>query len=141
MQRIEKEINSLLREGAQITNEFSGKIRRFYGFEVGDVFTIDPSVPVFTEKFDYDVVSQYTLVVNQYGEVRKLYPTLLDRKVVNENHQRVYSTGSVVDFYKSFDTVAEGMKMISGKAIRVSDIQHVRTPMGTVRQVYKFDFV
>lgn len=141
MQRIEKEINSLLKDGIQTTNEFSGKIRRFYGFEVGDIFTIDPSVPVFTEKHGYDTVSQYTLVVNQYGEIRKLYPTLLDRIVVDENNRRVYSTGSVVDFYKSFDTVAEGMKMISGKAIRVSDIQYVRTPMGTMRQVYKFDFV
>lgn len=124
-------------------NEFVGNIPKFFGFEKGDEFKVSPELPVFTEVIDpmRGTAIQYTPVVNQFGEERKLYPSQLCRRLTDKDGRNVYATGSAVDVFKSFKTIAEGMDALRGKTIRVSEDKIVELHSGMRKHVYTFDFV
>lgn len=122
-------------------NNFQGKITKFTGFVKGDIFTVSPELPVINDLVDGRIVVQHTPVVNQYGEPRKLYPSQFCRNYRTKDNKRVRSTGSAVEAFQSYSTIAEAMDALRGKKIQVSDVIQVELPTGLVKTVYSFDFV
>lgn len=123
-------------------NKFEDTIPRMCGFEKGDVFTLDSDYQVFIQRIPTkEIYVQYTTVVNQFGEVRNLYPSQLLRKVEDENGKIVRASGSAVEMFKSFRNINDGMNALIGKKIQVSEVRFVLTKSGKRQKVFDFDFV
>ena len=136
-------------KGNQTQNMFDGDVPRIStNFEVGDIFTLPTKYLVFIERIER-AVNQFIFVETKSGEVRKLYPLQLSRKVRIYNTDGSYSgiaqaNGTASQLYMSHLTVQEGMEALSGKTIRVSKITSVQTMQFDnlhYRTVYTFDLV
>lgn len=136
-------------EGALIASGFSGVIPgEPMGFEEGDVFTMPTQFVVIEEKIG-ETYNQFIFVETQNGNVRKLYPSQLSRRVPAYNMDGtpltvVSANGTASQLYKMYGTINEGMNALKGKTIRVSKATLVGTMMFgeyTRKTVYTFDLV
>lgn len=136
-------------EGYKKISSFSGTIPEApKGFEVDDIFTIPPQFQVFESEIG-GVKNQFIFVMNQYGEVKRFYPSQLSRRVRAYNYdgtpdQLVIADGSASRLYKTHRTVQDGMEALKGKTIRVSAVTKVFTlhwECAQYKTVYTFDLV
>lgn len=136
-------------EGIRKKTSFSGIIPgEPMGFEEGDVFTMPTQFNVFEEKIG-ETYNQFIFVETQNGDVRKLYPSQLSRRVRAYDMDGtpltvVTANGTASQLYKMYGTIDDGMNALKGKTIRVSKATLVGTMMFgeyTHKTVYTFDLV
>lgn len=142
--------NELLRGGRRV-NGFTGDIpRETRLFQVGDVFTMPTNFEVYEEQLGENFRTQFIFVETTDGEIKRLYPSQLFRKVYVYNEDGefaatvVEANGSASKLFKRYATIAEGMDALKGLTIKVSDIVNVPTLCKgkiTYRVVYTFDLV
>lgn len=149
MNNLEREYCRADAEGCKRISSFSGPIPEApKGFEVDDIFTIPTQFQVFESEIG-GVKNQFIFVTNQYGEVKRFYPSQLSRRVRAYNYdgtldQLVIADGSASRLYKTYRTVQDGMEALKGKTIRVSAVTKVFTLCWECAQhktVYTFDLV
>lgn len=136
--------------GIKRISEFSGIIPdASMGFEVGDVFTVPTEFMVLAEVIS-GTENQFIFVETESGEVKRLYPSQLSRRVRAYNTDRepcgvtVNANGTASILYKQYGTVKEGMEALKGRTIRVSKVAKVFTVLWDIPQyktVYTFDLV
>lgn len=129
------EISRAEARGDKKVNGFSGAVRSLenIGLEKGDVLTIPEKFEVYEQKIG-DGVAQYILCkLGDTENVKPFYPSTFtkSRGVYDENGistgQRVHTTGSAAELFRSFGKVEDGMNALRGKKIAVTDVQGVRT--------------
>lgn len=129
------EVSRAEARGDKKVNGFTGAVRSLenIGLEKGDVLEIPEKFDVFEQKIG-DGTAQYILCkLNGTENVKPFYPSTFtkSRTVYNENgestRERVHTTGSAAELFRSYGEVAKGMDALRGKKIAVTDIKEVRT--------------
>lgn len=119
----------------KVCNGFSGEIRSLDndGLEKGDVLIIPEKFEVRERRFG-DNSAQYILCeLEGTDRVKPFYPSTFTkiRTVYDEDgiatSERVHTTGSAAELYRSFGSIADGMDALRGKKICVTDVIPVRT--------------
>lgn len=141
--------------------------------EAGDVFEIPAVIEVRgidmgrTDRRGKKIVAEYMFVENQNGDAKRLFPSMLQKRVRRYEKQEnpgdplipieganayAVSTGSACEKLKTYGDVnkffadfQEG-KPLAGKKIQVTKIDHINTKMYdrdelTTTPVYQFDLV
>ena len=146
MDKLEITYRRAYAQGATKVPGFSGMIPgEPMGFELGDVFTMPTQFYVLSERIG-ETCNQFIFVETRNGDVRKLYPSQLSRRVSVYNFAGepigmvVSADGTASQLYKQFGTVQEGMEALKGKTIRVADRDRVQSCFGP-KTVYTFDLV
>lgn len=150
MNKLELEYRRAFAQGAKRVNGFSGAIPEEYmGFELGDTFTMPTQFTVFEEVIG-EIRNQFIFVETQNGDVRKLYPSQLSRRVRAYDPDGtplgvVAANGTASQLYKMHGSICEGMDALRGKTIRISKVTLIGTIMWgdqyTHKTVYTFDLV
>lgn len=146
MTKLECAINRACAQGVTRVSEFKGFIPGvFMSFKLGDIFRIPIEFQVYEERFD-EIINQFIFVETVTGEVRKLYPSQLSRRVLlydtdgTPTGTIIEANGSASQFYKQFGTVSKGMDALKGKIIGVTGIRKVLNCFGP-KNIYTFDLV
>lgn len=113
---------------------FEGGIRSLenLNLEVGDTFTMPETFEVYEQKIG-DNKAQYIFVDLGNDNVKKFYPSTFtkSRTIYQENGEstgeRIHTTGTAADLFRTAGTIADGMNLLKGKKLKVSDIKIVRT--------------
>lgn len=113
---------------------FEGGIRSLenLNLEVGDTFTMPETFDVYEQKIG-DNKAQYIFVDLGGDNVKKFYPSTFtkSRTIYQENgeptNERIHTTGTAAELFRTAGTVAEGMNLLKGKKLKVTDIKVVRT--------------
>lgn len=144
------------------SNSFSGSVRSVNGvssFQVGDVFVIPQNYTVFEEKIrNSDYTAEYTNVPviegPSRGKVLRFYPSMLTKRVDEYKTEgaeymptgtSVFPKGTAAEAFQACEqgSIAESMRVIVDKGIKVSDRKRVPTMFGTNKStttVFSFDF-
>ena len=113
---------------------FEGAVRSLenLNLEVGDKFTMPENYEVYEHKLD-NSKTQYIFVDLGNGSVKKFYPSTFtkSRTVYNEDGtstgERIYTMGTAAELFRTAGSVADGMNLLKGKTLKVTDIKTVRT--------------
>lgn len=135
-------VNRIQARGGVEVNGFSGAINDLIAIQEGDVFTFPTKMKVYEEPIaNSNNVVQFTLVTLENGDVAPFYPSALtkSRTVVDEvgnSRGRIYATGTMVDAYKQYGTVDEGMKQFAGKTAKLTSYKQYQVrPIGNQRPI------
>lgn len=120
--------------GDKKVSNFDGAIRSLenLNLEVGDQFTMPEKYEVYEQKIG-DNKAQYIFVDLGNDNVKKFYPSTFtkSRTVYEEDGQstgqHVHTEGSAAELFRSAGSVADGMNLLKGKTLKVTDIKTVRT--------------
>lgn len=120
--------------GDKRVSNFDGAIRSLenLNLEVGDQFTLPEKYEVYEQKIGNNK-AYYIFVDLGNDHVKKFYPSTLtkSRTVYEEDGQstgqRVHTEGSAAELFRSAGSVADGMNLLKGKTLKVTDIKTVRT--------------
>ena len=148
MNNIEIEVMRAMAKGDKRVNMFSGATPNlnYYGFEVGDVFTLPTKYNVIEERVNNNP-TQYIFVQTQDGRVCKFYPSQLFRKVCVFNEdgtptgQRIIANGTASERARQFPSYYDVMEDLKGRTIKVNAIQRVLGNNMRTHTVYTFDLV
>ena len=113
---------------------FEGAVRSLenLNLEVGDQFTLPETYEVYEQKFG-DNKAQYIFIDLGNDNVKKFYPSTFtkSRTVYNEDGtstgERVHTMGSAAELYRTAGSVPEGMDLLKGKTLKVTEIKTIRT--------------
>lgn len=112
---------------------FSGAMRSLenLNLEVGDEWTFPEKYEVYEQKLGDNSV-QYIFI--QIGDIaKKFYPSTFtkSRMIYNEDGtptgQRVHTDGTAAELFRTAGSVNEGMNLLAGKRVKVTDMKIVRT--------------
>ena len=128
------EVKRAIANGDKKVNGFGGAVRSLenLNLEVGDTFTIPEKFDVYEQKFG-DNKAQYIFVDLGNDNVKKFYPSTFtkSRTVYEEDGQstgqRVHTEGSAAELFRTVGSIADGMNLLKGKTLKVTDIKTVRT--------------
>lgn len=120
--------------GDKRVNGFSGAIRSLdnLGLEKGDKFTLPEEYEVYEQMIGDNTV-QYIMVELEDGNSKPFYPSTLykSRTIYNEDGtstgERVHTMGTASELFRTKGSVQEGMELLKGRTLVVSDIKTVRT--------------
>lgn len=120
--------------GDKKVSGFNGAVRSLenLNLEVDDQFTMPESYEVYEQKIGDNTV-QYIFVDLGNDNVKKFYPSTFtkSRTVYEEDGQstgqRVHTMGSAAELFRSAGSVADGMNLLKGKTLKVTDIKTIRT--------------
>ena len=113
---------------------FEGAVRSLenLNLEVGDKFTMPENYEVYEQKLG-DSKAQYIFVDLGNDSVKKFYPSTFtkSRTVYNEDGtstgERIHTMGTAAELFRTAGSVADGMNLLKGKTLKVTDIKVVRT--------------
>lgn len=113
---------------------FEGAVRSLenLNLEVGDTFTIPEQFDVYEQKIG-DNKAQYLFVDLGGDNVKKFYPSTFtkSRTVYDEDGtstgERIHTTGTAAELFRTAGSVKEGMNLLKGKTLKVTDVKTVRT--------------
>lgn len=134
-------VNRIKARGGMEVNSFSGAINDIIAIREGDVFTFPTKMKVYEEPIANGNVVQFTLVTLENGDVAPFYPSALtkSRTTVDEagnSGGRISATGSMVDAYKQYGTVDEGMRQFAGKKAKLTSYKQYQVrPIGNQRPI------
>lgn len=119
------------------SNEFTGAVRPIEatGLEKGDVLIIpnDFAGKVMTTKIGDNKAEYIFCQLEGTDQVKQLFPSTFtkSRVIYDEDgmptRQRVFTTGSAAELFRSAGSVQKGMEALKGKKIVVSDMMNIRT--------------
>lgn len=120
--------------GDKEVSGFEGAVRSLenLNLEVGDTFTMPQNYKVYEQKIG-DSKAQYIFIDLGNDNVKKFYPSTFTkyRTVYDEDGQstgeRIHTTGTAAELFRTAGSVKEGMDLLKGKTLKVSDIKIVRT--------------
>ena len=120
--------------GDKKVNGFEGAVRSLenLNLEVGDQFTMPENYEVYEQKIG-DNKAQYIFIDLGNDNVKKFYPSTFtkSRTVYNEDGtstgERVHTMGTAAELFRTVGSVADGMNLLKGKTLKVTDIKTVRT--------------
>jgi hypothetical protein len=128
------ELARALANGDQKVTGFTGGVRNLDNpsFEKGDTFTIPETFEVYEHKIGENK-AQYIFVQVGENNTKQFYPSTLtkSRLVYNEDGtpttNRVHTMGTAAELFRTAGSVEEGMNLLKGKTLKISDIQTIRT--------------
>lgn len=134
MATLAQEKERAIARGDKKVAAFSGAQRSLdnLGLEKGDEFKIPESFDVYEQKIGDNSV-QYILVELTNGNAKPFYPTTFtkSRTVYNEDGTstgtRVHTKGTAADLFRTKGSIQEGMEVLKGKTVKVTDLETVRT--------------
>lgn len=135
-----KEVARAEEQGAKRVEGFTGAVRSMdnLALEKGDKFTFPAEYKVYEQKFGTGT-GQFIFVEleDEKGKktdvVKQFYPSTFTKRrtIYNEDGtstgRRVATKGTAADLYRSVVSVSEGMDLLKGKTVVVSDIIVVKT--------------
>jgi hypothetical protein len=112
---------------------FTGAVRSLdpITVEEGDTFTFPTEYKVYEQDINGGK-AQY-IFIDVEGTAKKFYPSIFTKRrtVCNEDKsltdQRVYTTGSAAELFRTAGSVAEGMEKLKGKKVKVTRMDIFRT--------------
>lgn len=112
---------------------FSGAVRSLenVGLEVGDEWVFPTSPEVWEQKIGENKAQYIFVDIN--GNVKKFYPSTFtkSRTVYNEDGnpttKRVHTMGTAADLFRTAGSVEEGMQLLAGKKVKVTDVVSIKT--------------
>lgn len=132
MASLEIEMKRAKAQGDRPAKGFSGAVRSLEnpGLEAGDKFTFPDEYKVFKTTIGENEAEYIFVDVN--GNTKKFFPSTFtkSRSVVDEDGtltgERAHTEGTAAELYRSAGTVKEGMDLLKGKTVEVTDLAAVR---------------
>lgn len=120
--------------GDKKVNGFAGAVRSLenLNLEVDDQFTLPENYEVYEQKIGDNKV-QYIFIDLGNDNVKKFYPSTFtkSRTVYNEDGtstgERIHTMGTAAELFRTAGSVVEGMNLLKGKTLKVTEIKTVRT--------------
>lgn len=135
-------VNRINARGGKEIKNFSGAINDLIALQEGDTFTFPKELKVYEEPIaNSNNVVQFTLVTLENGDVAPFYPSALtkSRTQVDANGNskgRISATGTMVDAYKQFGTIDEGMLQFAGKKAQLTSYKQYQVrPIGNQKPI------
>ena len=134
MGKLSVEVTRAKAAGDKQVAGFEGAVRSLenLNLEVGDQFTMPENYEVYEQKIG-DSKAQYIFVDLGNDNVKKFYPSTFtkSRTVYEEDGtstgERVHTMGTAAELFRTAGSVKEGMDLLKGKTLKVTDIKVVRT--------------
>lgn len=127
------EIKRAEESGDKKVNGFSGAVRSVEttALEVGDEWTFPTQYEVWSQKVG-EHTAQY-IFIDIKGNAKRFYPSTFTkaRAIVDEDGtttgKRAITGGSAAELYRTCGRVEDGMNLLAGKKVRVTNVVTVRT--------------
>lgn len=139
MATLEVEMARAKENGDQKVSGFTGAVRSLEnpGLEEGDTWVMPSDPDVYKQKLGDNSV-EYIWITLENGNAKKFYPSTFTKSrsiyedgvngsLPKNTGVRVHTKGNAAALFQGCSTIAEGMKKLAGRKMKVSKIDIVKT--------------